>query len=439
MVCRTLEQIRGSAWRVVTVLAAALAVRLCLIYWFGPSAPPGAGSDHGVYSAQAIALVGSKDAWFAPGTEFSWRAPLEFVVLAGVMSATGSQTHWVAQCASALLGVLAAAVVYRAALAIGGHRIALFALWLRAFLPSFVVADTFVLAEPLQSALYMGAFVVLLRERPPSATRALFAGALLGCAALTREPNLVLLGGIAILLIRVGGRRHGSVSACLLVCGALVALAPWMVRNAIVWGRPLPIAYTSGYNLHIGNSPNTYGEFAEPPQPEGISWATPEFDRWHRQQAIAYIASSPAAFLSRGVVKLSYFAWPRFLREDLNAAYVALGSAALPLSVICGLTSAGLLLLGCFGHTALPAGFPRDYWTVTTVLMIGMVFITVGDARYRDLLDQWYVICAAVWLDSARADRSTWVARVGAGQARIVVPVVLLLSAWAVVLFRKLQ
>lgn len=72
------------------------------------------------------------------------------------------------------------------------------------------------------------------------------AGVLLALAALTRPAFLYLIPACAL-----GGgllaRRRGFWRVCAMLAGAVLTLAPWFVRNALVMGRP---ALTHGYDSH---------------------------------------------------------------------------------------------------------------------------------------------------------------------------------------------
>lgn len=102
---------------------------------------------------------------------------------------------------------------------------------------------------------------------PRTAARVLLAGAVLGLAALTRPVGLAAIGSIAIvwgLALIVSWTRRGAalrstrvftMLVCLLL-GAAVVVAPAIVRNARVLGRPALLT-SGGMNFWAGNGRGT--------------------------------------------------------------------------------------------------------------------------------------------------------------------------------------
>jgi 4-amino-4-deoxy-L-arabinose transferase-like glycosyltransferase len=122
--------------------------------------------------------------------------------------------------------------------------------------PAFLVVASDVQSEPLFLALLLGAGVLLLvASDRPSTTLALAAGGLLALAALTRSSALVLAPFLAAPLFdaRYPRRVRAHLSAAALV-GFAFLLAPWTLRNALVFGEFLPVNDAAGNAFYQGNS-----------------------------------------------------------------------------------------------------------------------------------------------------------------------------------------
>jgi 4-amino-4-deoxy-L-arabinose transferase-like glycosyltransferase len=122
--------------------------------------------------------------------------------------------------------------------------------------PAFVVVASDVQSEPLFLALLLGAGVLLLVATDrPSTTLAVGAGGLLALAALTRSSGLALVPFLAAPLFdaRYPRRVRAHIAAAGLV-GFLFFLAPWTLRNALVFGEFLPVNDAAGNAFYQGNS-----------------------------------------------------------------------------------------------------------------------------------------------------------------------------------------
>ena len=122
--------------------------------------------------------------------------------------------------------------------------------------PAFVVVASDVQSEPLFLALLLGAGILLLvASDRPSTTLAVGAGGLLALAALTRSSGLALVPFLAAPLFdaRYPRRVRAHIAAAGLV-GFLFLLAPWTLRNALVFGEFLPVNDAAGNAFYQGNS-----------------------------------------------------------------------------------------------------------------------------------------------------------------------------------------
>jgi hypothetical protein len=165
-------------------------------------------------------------------------------------------------------------------------------------------------------------------DEPRSAAQQLLIGVVFGLCVLSRPTfwafGVLLALGWLITSVRFG--RAGAIVKALPVwtlVGLIATVSPWIVRNALVFGRPIVTTTHSGYTLLLGNNPvfyqqeinqpwGTVWEDAPPEQSQETWYATVltemradigddagevEVDRWMSRRAYRHIAAEPALFL----------------------------------------------------------------------------------------------------------------------------------------------
>lgn len=372
-------------------------MRIILILWGGQHEAPG--GDQLAFYSGAQKLAHSWDAWVAGGGEFGYRAPLYFVYLAGVFSLVPGATFLAGQLATALIGVLNGILTYVLVRNITGERAARVAFWLRGVLPSWVAADTFVMSEPFFATFLLSALVVISKQPcSPNRRQAILLGFLIACCLLTREVAIfypVVFGGYLCMVSR--SWRDACQYVAWFVVALTLTLGPWMWRNVIVWGHPLPLSYTSGVNLHIGNNPQATGKWVSFPaelEATGSGFGTPQSDAWHRAEALKHIREHPVETFKLGFEKIAWFLWPRFEREELTELYKLPPRQATIISSVLGMLSGTMLILGVAG---LVFGTRDWLWWVSLTLIVytlAVTFMVYGSPRYRDTVDYLLLVYA---------------------------------------------
>lgn len=361
------------------------------------------GGDQLAFYSGAQKLTDGWDAWVTGGGEFGYRAPLYFVYLSGVFSLLPGATFLTGQLATALIGVLNSILTYFLVRNLTGEKTAKLAFWLRGILPSWVAADTFVMSEPVFATFLLAALVVI-SQKPydPDRRQALMLGLLTASCLLTREVAVfypVLFGGY--LYMVSGSWRDACAYVAWFALALVLTLTPWMWRNVIVWGQPLPISYTSGVNLHIGNNPHATGKwvhFSTESEAAGGDFGTPQSDAWHRREAIRYIQDNPLQSFKVGFKKVAWFLWPRFEREELAELYKLPPRQSTVISSVLGLLSGGVLILGVAG---LVFGRHDWFWWMSLMLIaytLAVTFVIYGSPRYRDAVDCLLLVYAATFV-----------------------------------------
>jgi acetyltransferase-like isoleucine patch superfamily enzyme len=163
-----------------------------------------------------------------------------------------------------MLSVITVALLFLLAEELVGRDAAFLAAGLTTIHPDLIVYTNLLLTETLFIFLLCAAMLVWVRTiRRPTVPRWAMTGDLLGLAALTRplaQLLVVLVVAVTIVLWRSAPRPRYQVkmlAACLLAF--LVTIAPWTLRNHLVFDRLVPITTGSGIALWVGTNVAWHG------------------------------------------------------------------------------------------------------------------------------------------------------------------------------------
>lgn len=194
----------------------------------------------------------------------AYRPPLYPMLLAGMElvdpGAKDGPRDWAVLALNVCLGgataFLAALIAMRIVPAEPGRqwRAGLAAGTLAACDPLLVYNATLAMTETLAAALAAGAMWAILAWLQRPCTRlAIVIGLFLGLASLARPifaPWLTLVVVLAWLRAPVASRRRVAIAQALVMAAAVaLVLAPWVIRNAIVMGKPIASTTHGGYTL----------------------------------------------------------------------------------------------------------------------------------------------------------------------------------------------
>lgn len=137
--------------------------------------------------------------------------------------------------------------------------------------PDLIAFSSLVASENFFIPLLLGSLYLLCRsllDDQPRWAWVAGAGVLFGAALLVRSTVLILLPMLPLLLLWSGRRTpiKAAVRATLFVVCAIGVLAPWVMRNATVMGKPV-LTTNGGISLWWGNNPNASGGFPLTIQP----------------------------------------------------------------------------------------------------------------------------------------------------------------------------
>ena len=164
--------------------------------------------------------------------------------------------------------------------------------------------------------------------------------------------------------------------------GILVVVAPWLIRNWLVFGVPILTTTHGGYTLLLGNNPVFYQEVVQ--QPWGTVWqhdsllrwqsdleteierdlgadATEvERDQWHANQAKRFMAADPRSFFLAVIHRIRSLWNVRPQGEAATQTWVA---------QVVGLFYTIVLTAGCLGLIYVSCGEGRTRWLPLYVLI----------------------------------------------------------------------
>ena len=223
---------------------------------------------------------------FRDSSDWSPGAPLLY---AASFYATGGAREGVARIVEALLGVAAIVVVFLLGRRIACRPAGLIAAFGVAVYPPFIHSTGALMSEPPALFTLPAAVLAFLwasdraarlideprppgalpgeqdQPRPGAAWGFIVPGFLFGLTAMIRPEYLLVGAAFAVLAaLRVGrqrGWRPGVGAAALLAAAFMAPIVPWMVRNAVVLDRVVPISTGNGKALYVGTFLPADGEY----------------------------------------------------------------------------------------------------------------------------------------------------------------------------------
>jgi hypothetical protein len=235
----------------------------------GYDAPDNICGDAGYYHLGANLLADGKG-YIVPfrylyqdGVEYQAadHPPLYMTYLAA-FSAVGARSVLAHQLASVALGIASVALIGLVGRRLAGERAGLIAAFLGAVYVYIWVNDGLVMSETLAITLTALLFLLTLRyEERPSWGRVIPLGVVLGLVALTRAELILYLPLVVpFVMWRSSGRSWRTTllrsGAVVLVAG--LVMAPWVVRNATTFERPVLVSSNLGITLVFANCDSTY-------------------------------------------------------------------------------------------------------------------------------------------------------------------------------------
>jgi 4-amino-4-deoxy-L-arabinose transferase-like glycosyltransferase len=197
------------------------------------------------------------------------------------------------------------------------------AAWVVAIDPVLAWQSRFVMTETLTACLIASALTAL---TIPRWRGSVLGGALLGLASLSRPSVLpgAVLTVLAGCLVCPGAQSDRLARGGTLALAWLVVLAPWAIRNAMIFGEPVWTTTHGGYTLALANNEVYYRDVLNGP-PGGVwtghdQWlwwdsvnretsgmSEPQADRFLRNRVVRLAVARPLTFLRAGLERLTRF------------------------------------------------------------------------------------------------------------------------------------
>lgn len=419
---RRLREAR-SAWVVGLLLVLALVLRLGYVAITPDYRIVDDAHDYDLHARSIAAGHGFAHIGPGPSRATAFRPPGYPYFLAGVYALSdteGAQTSRrvvAGRVANALVGTVIVALVGLLSAQLFDRRVALAAIALAAvYLPLILVGGS-LMSEPLFAVLLLGALTAAIQHRR-SAHRygwAVVAGVLGGLTILTRANAAILLVPLAVAVwdARPRWSRRALAAPAALVAAALVAIAPWTVRNAVAFEGFVPVTTQLGAALA-----GTYNDAARLDHRHPASWRSlrrvPDYQylvrhsRWVRipepkledelrDAALRYAAHHPgyiaevALWNTRRMLDLAGMSWSRHTASTI--------------SVDGGWAQAGVVAFWLFAAAAVAGALtfrgrrtPRYVAAVPALVYLSVVFLVAETPRYRTGIDPFIAMLAAVAL-----------------------------------------
>jgi 4-amino-4-deoxy-L-arabinose transferase-like glycosyltransferase len=374
----------------------ALLAYLVLDFWVFPFAPRF--PDEGRFIEEAVKLAATGEFWV--WNDRAFEMPLIGLLYGAIYSLVGSEAGLFigARSLQAVLLVVQAWLCGDLARRLfGDDRAASLAFAGVLVYPMFVAFQSLLLSEAVFIFLLVLAVWCLYRWADANRdVRWLIAYAVVAAAATYTKATLTWLPVLlpALLIVRAASWREIVRATAIAAIVYAVCLAPWWIRNARLFDRPVWFTTSASSNLYLGNNVanvragNEWDRDAEAPFVASIG-GLPELerDRRYRDRAIAYIRAEPLQFVRNAGRKLVRF-WnvvpnhESFRQGAYQWAIAMSYGPALALAVL------GAWLYRKRWRRLLPIYALMGYFTLVHM-------VTISSLRYRLPLEPFLVIIAA--------------------------------------------
>jgi len=379
------------------------------------------------------------------GIPTSFRAPLypAFLALVYFFSGIGPLRFFDVRLVQAMLGALLVPLTFALARRMlpENIKVARWAAWAAALYPILVVFPLALATENIFFVLFLAFTLTLLLAAQTRRMRYfVLSGILIGLAALTR--SVILPAGLLAALWAWFLLRERA-KALALLATVLIVIAPWIVRNSLLYGRLSPIELSMGYNLYVGYHPQSTGTFVFGPSLDLLTIADDaQRDRIGTQKAIQFIQADPARFPYLAVRRLGYF----FGLERRALAYFYsndfFGYIPFPF-----LLTAALVLLAPFVVVSCSAVFgltlirwDRSTLIVPLVMLVYLlphVFLLADDRIHLTLVPLLVIFAAVPWTSGLQPLKDRWHSPAGRRALLLAILAVgLLFANWSLELYR---
>ena len=319
----------------------------------------------------------------------AWIAPLYPYFLAALFKIFGVYSNaaaWVALAVNSLCSALTCIPLLLIGEEIFGATVALWTAWIWALLPyAMYWAIRFAWETSFATLMLALAFLLALRLAKRNSLRQWLEFGLVWALVALSNPSLLAFLPFCGLWIVYRQNRAGNLKILSVACSAILfcaLIAPWMVRNYLVFGKVIFIRGNFGAEFRLGNGPGADGQW--------MSWFHPsvdvnEFNRYvqlgeigyvrsRQHEAIEWIREHPGTFAEITLKRVFYF-WFGTPRSE-NSQIAFYGRYFLySLSSVLAFFGLGLALRRC------ERGAYLFLWLLVSVPIV--YYFTFTHPRYR--------------------------------------------------------
>ncbi len=394
---------RPLSFPVTLAIFVALGVAIRVVYTIAIAPwPPRALTDEYYYSylpsliATGAGIIDPLKIFHGLHDQTALHAPMYPFVLTGLyeLGGTGQEVQRLLGSVFGAGTIITLAIIGRR---VGGDRVGLIAAAVAAVYPMLITADGALMSESLYGFLVALTLLAAMRCRARPGWRAGAAlGVVAGLAALTRGEGFLLLLLLLIPVTRVPGGIRTAVVALLAL---LVVLAPWTVRNAIVFDRFVLVSNDLGITIAGANCPVTYygggtgawfpGAPCTRAYPGNEAAVSARYQADGLRYAEHHLGRLPVVLLAREA-RVWGLLQPGLTDDGRNGTAERFGMLAY--YVLALLAIAGVVILRRRG---------RPIWILVTpfILVVIVAAGTFGLIRFREAAELSLVILSAVTLD----------------------------------------
>ncbi len=299
--------------KVWQVLLFGLLLRFSWIVLF-PSQP---GSDGAVYLDLAKRLSNGESYEFADSRAY-WPVGYPLFLSAWIkVVGSGKLAYLLSNFALYICGALGVA---RLAKILAGERASVLAVLLFSLWPNLIFGSGTPEKELVVVAVSPWAFawtLMAVEEQGRVSLLVFGVGLLLGLMTLV-QPSLQFLPPVTAVLFAISCRTWKSKlrNSLVVILGATILIAPWSIRNYLLFDTPVLVATNGGGNLYRANNPLATGGYTKKGVVDLDQLGEIEHDREGRRLAMLWIKANPKRFLELVVEKQI-----RFMGDDAGGVY----------------------------------------------------------------------------------------------------------------------
>lgn len=334
------------------------------------------------------------------GELMSIRPPVYPLILAGLYITFGKSSIPPILVQS-LIGTLTILFTYLIARQIFDERVGILASILAAIYPYYVFHDTSLQENAIFTLLTaITIFFLLKSSKSMLLSNSFFAGVFLSLAVLTRTTLLIILP-FAVLWFMIVLKNSRTKVILAMLLGFVIVSSPWLIRNTIIYGKPL---FVNGSGVALWNGHNPYTLTGYPyehiDRMTDKAWAAItdkekeeyrrlnelERDNWFKQRAIKFMKENPSSVFKGAILKTcAVMGWNISPDKGNWIRKITYTLSYLP-----------ILLLGIAG-----AFLARDKWKELSIIyslfftFIAVSAVYLGHTNHRIYLDIYLMILSS--------------------------------------------